>query len=451
MSQPTSYPDHYRKLIALGVPIIVGQIGMIVLGFADTIMIGHHSTEELGAASFVNNLFNLVIIGSTGFSYGLTPVIGQLFGHNDHSAIGGKLKNALLANFVVALVFTLAMTVLFFNIGKLNQPKELIPLIRPYFLVLLASLVFILLFNAFKQFADGIMDTRTSMWILLFGNVLNIVGNYLLIYGVGGFPEMGLLGAGLSTLFSRIVMLGMFIGIFWWLPRYKDYKTGFSQSVVNRADFAQLNAMGWPLALQMGMETASFSLTTIMVGWIGTIALASHQVMLTISTVFFMMYYGMGAATAIRVAYYKGQENLPDLRRAAFSGFHLIMIMAVISTGTFWQFRHVIGYWFSDNVRVATTVASLFVPMMLYQFGDALQIAFANSLRGISDVKIMMLFSFIAYFVISLSASYVFGFVLGYGIVGVWMAFPFGLTSAGFMFWLRFLYKTRRSAKQATA
>lgn len=203
MSQPTSYPDHYRKLITLGVPIIIGQIGMIILGFADTIMIGHHSTEELGAASFVNNLFNLVIIGSTGFSYGLTPVIGQLFGHNDRSAIGGKLKNALLANFIVALVFILGMTVLFFNIDNLNQPAELIPLIKPYYLVLLGSLIFILLFNAFKQFADGIMDTRTSMWILLIGNLIHIVLNYALIYGAAGLPELGLFGAGISTLFSR--------------------------------------------------------------------------------------------------------------------------------------------------------------------------------------------------------------------------------------------------------
>ena len=207
MNQPIPFTDHFRKLIALGVPIIIGQIGMIVLGFADTMMIGHYNTESLGAASFVNNLFNLVIIGSTGFSYGLTPLIGELFGANDKTGIGGKLKNALLANFTVAVIFTLAMTILFFNIEKLDQPAELIPLIKPYYLVVLASLVFILLFNAFKQFADGIMDSRTAMWILLFGNVLNIMGNYVLIYGVAGFPELGLLGAGISTLFSRIVML----------------------------------------------------------------------------------------------------------------------------------------------------------------------------------------------------------------------------------------------------
>ncbi|EEO27946.1 MATE family efflux transporter [Oxalobacter paraformigenes] len=450
MNLPASYADHFRKLIALGVPIIIGQIGMIVLGFADTIMIGHYSTESLGAASFVNNLFNLVIIGSTGFAYGLTPVIGELFGSGDRACIGGKLKNALFVNFTVAIVFTLAMTVLFFNIDRLDQPAELIPLIEPYYLVLLASLVFILLFNAFRQFADGIMDTRTSMWILLSGNLLNIIGNYVLIYGVAGFPELGLVGAGLSTLFSRIVMLGVFVAIFFCLPRYRDYKNGFIRAALNRADFRKLNALGWPLALQMGMETASFSLTTIMVGWLGTIALAAHQVMLTVSTLFFMMYYGMGAATAVRVSYFRGQERPADVRRAAFSGFYLIMMMAIASTTLFWQFRFAIGNWFTGNTAVLGALASLFPIMMIYQFGDSLQIAFANALRGIMDVKIMMLFSFLAYFVISLSASYVFGFVMDYGLTGIWMAFPLGLTSAGAMFWLRFLCKTRQARSGKT-
>ncbi len=447
MRSSSSYTDHFYKLIVLGIPIIIGQIGIIILGFADTIMIGHYSTKSLGAASFVNNLFNLVIIGSTGFSYGLTPIVSELFGTNNSMLIGGKLKNALLANFTVAIIFTLVMAILFFNIEKLDQPPELLPLIKPYYLTVLSSLVFVLLFNAFKQFADGIMDTQTSMWILLFGNVLNIVGNGLLIYGIAGLPRLGLLGAGLSTLFSRIIMLGVFIALFFLLPRYRHYKIGFIQSVLNRTDFFRLNALGWPLALQMGMETASFSLTTIMVGWIGTIALAAHQVMFTISMLFFMMYYGIGAAIAIRVSYFKGQDNPADIRRAAFSGLCLILIMASISTSLFWQFRFTIGSWFTDNPAVLTTLSALFPIMMIYQFGDSMQITFANALRGIMDVKIMMLFSFIAYFVISLTSSYIFGFTMGYGLTGIWMAFPLGLTSAGIMFGLRFLCKTRQFAK----
>ena len=171
-----------RALLWLGIPIVIGQIGVIILGFADTLMIGHHSTQELAAASFVNNMFNLAIIFSTGFSYGLTPIVGSLFGQHHHEAAGRALKNSLAANTLLAVIVCLVMGLLYWNLEHLGQPEELIPVMRPYYLVLLSSLPFVLWFNGFKQFTDGITDTRISMWILLGGNVLNIVGNYLLIY-----------------------------------------------------------------------------------------------------------------------------------------------------------------------------------------------------------------------------------------------------------------------------
>ena len=156
----STYKEHYKALIFLGLPIVIGQIGVIVLGFADTLMIGHHSTIELGAASFVNNVFNLAIIFSTGFSYGLTPIVGGLYGTRQYAPAGQALRNSLLANLMVALLLTICMTVLYLNIERLGQPEELIPLIKPYYLVLLASLVFVMLFNGFKQFTDGITDTK---------------------------------------------------------------------------------------------------------------------------------------------------------------------------------------------------------------------------------------------------------------------------------------------------
>ena len=187
-----NYGDHYRALLKLGLPIVVGQLGVIVLGFADTLMIGHHSTAELGAASFVNNMFNLCIIFSTGFSYGLTPVVGTLYGGGRLAEAGSALRCSLVANTLVALLEMAVMTVLYCNVERLGQPEELIPLIKPYYLVLLVSLLFVMLFNAFKQFADGITDTRTAMWILLGVNVMNIAGNYVLINGKLGLPELGL-------------------------------------------------------------------------------------------------------------------------------------------------------------------------------------------------------------------------------------------------------------------
>lgn len=437
------YKPHYVSLIKLGVPIVIGQLGMIVLAFADTLMIGRHSTEGLGAASFVNNMFNLAIIFSTGFSYGLTPVVGHLFGNNDSDSIGKTLKNSLLANGIVAVLLTWIMTVLYFNIERLDQPEELIPLIKPYYVVLLVSIIFILLFNAFKQFADGITDTQTPMWILLGGNLVNIIGNYILIYGKLGMPEMGLLGAGISTLFSRILMLVVFIVIFFRAKRYRAYVDGFLKGRFNLHDFKTLNNLGWPIGLQMGMETASFSLSTIMIGWIGTIALASHQIMLAISQVGFMMYYGMGAAVAVVVSNFRGKGDIVNVRRSASAGFHLIIGMAIVVSILLFLLRKYIGGWFTDSEAVSTMVASLIIPFILYQFGDGLQITYANALRGIADVKPMMIIAFISYFIISLPLSYFFAFVMDWGTFGIWMAFPFGLTSAGIMLYLRFRKKTK--------
>ena len=378
----STYKEHYKALIFLGLPIVIGQIGVIVLGFADTLMIGHHSTIELGAASFVNNVFNLAIIFSTGFSYGLTPIVGGLYGTRQYAPAGQALRNSLLANLMVALLLTVCMTVLYLNIERLGQPEELIPLIKPYYLVLLASLVFVMLFNGFKQFTDGITDTKTAMWILLGGNVLNIIGNYILIYGKLGLPELGLLGAGVSTLFSRIVMVIIFIIIFMRSPRFVRYKIGFFR-------------------------------------------------------------YGMGAAVAVRVSNFKGQNDIINVRRSAYAGFHLMMTLGVVLSLIVFLCRNYLGGWFTDSQEVAAMVTSLIFPFLVYQFGDGLQITFANALRGISDVKLMMVIAFVAYFIISLPVGYFCGFVMGWGVVGVWMAFPFGLTSAGLMLWWRFHHMTK--------
>lgn len=443
MNQPISYKRHYKELIYLGVPIMVGQLGTIILGFADTMMIGHHSAAELSAAGFVNTLFNLAIIFGLGFSYGLTPIVGALYGRGEEEEAGGKLKNSLLANLLIAVFLCIVMGILYLNLDKLGQPEELLPFIKPYYLILWASLPLIMLFNAFKQFADGITDTQTPMWILLGGNVLNIVGNYLLIYGTFGFPELGLLGGGLSTLFARLMMLVVFIGIFFLSPKYKTFLRGFRRSYANRADFRLLNKLGWPIALQMGMETASFSLCAIMLGWLGETPLAAHQIMNTITTLCFMIYYGMGAAIAVRVSYFRGQEDMPNLRRSAYAGFHLILVWGLFLCTIVFCIRHQLGSWYTDSEEVRQLVAVLVIPMLAYQFGDGLQIAFANALRGLADVKPMMYIAFVAYIILSLPTSYIFGFLLDWGTVGIWMGFPVGLTSAGIAFYLRFRQQTR--------
>ncbi len=439
------YPYHYRSLLSLGLPIMIGQLGMIILGFADTMMVGHYGTTELGAASFVNNIMNLVIITGTGFSYGLTPVVGNLFGRGELPKAGSALRCALLANTLAGLLMMAALLVLYFNLDNIGQPEELLPLMRPYYLVLWASLPFVMLFNAFKQFTDSITETRTSMWILLSGNLINIVGNYVLIYGKAGLPEMGLLGAGVATLVSRVVMALLFAAVFFLRRTMRPYREGFVRLGWPRQTVRRLFALGTPIALEMGMETASFSLSIVMVGWLGTIALASHQVMITISQFTFMVYYGLGAAVAVRTSYFCGQHDRRNMLHTVTAGLHVMVALEVLLGGTVFVLRNHISGWFTDSAEVSAAVITLMVPFFVYQFGDGLQINYANALRGIADVKPLMVIAFIAFFVISLPAGYFFGFVLGFGLVGVWMAFPFGLTTAGVMMWWRFRQQTRRA------
>lgn len=444
MNYFTQYKEHYKALIHLGIPIVIGQIGIVVVGLADNMMVGRYDTLHLAAASFVNSAFNIPILFGLGFSYGLTPLVGQFFGRRDKFHVGQLLRNSLMVNLFMGILLTIAMTVVWFNVDKMGQPEELLPLIRPYFLLQLASLVFVMLFNSFKQFADGITDTRTPMYIMISANVLNVIGNYILIYGKFGVPAMGVVGAGISTLVARIVMFVAFAILFYRSIRYRKYLVGYKRSHYNFTDILSLNKMGWMVGLQMGLETALFSVTGIMIGWLGSIALAAHQVMVAISTLGFMIYYGVGAAVSVRVSNYFGQGDLSNVRRTTMAGFHLILCLAIAASCIFLFSKDFIGLLFTTSEDVINMVSTLVAILVVYQFGDALQITYANSLRGIGDVVSMAVISFIGYFVIAMPVCYICGFILNWGIQGIWTGYPVGLTLTGVMMCLRYYYKTRK-------
>ena len=434
----TNKKHHYRELLSIGFPIIIGQLGTIILGFADTLMIGHHSTPELAAAGLVNNIFGLVFVSYMGFTYGLTPIIGRLYGEERTDCIGQKVRNSFFANMLTGAIFTAVLILLYLNLAHIGQPEELLSLIRPYFLVNLASVLFMGIFFTMKQFLDGIGKTKVAMWAMIGGNVVNILGNWVLIYGVAGFPELGLLGAGISTLVSRILMALAMVSIVIAGKGFREYRHDLIHSSLNKADFKEMNRLGWPVALQLGMESAAFTLSCVMVGWLGTIPLAAHQVMITLSQLFYLVHSGMAAALAIRVSHFMGQKDYAAVRRNAYDGFRLNLLFSLCMGIPVFLLRHQIGGWFNDNAEAQAYVSVLIILMMVYQFGDGLQYTFANALRGIACVEPMVLYAFIAYFVISLPLGYTLGFTCGMGILGIWIAFPFGLTIAGEMYRRRF-------------
>ncbi|MCM1311540.1 MAG: MATE family efflux transporter [Bacteroides sp.] len=438
-----SYKSHIRSLVALGIPIVIGQLGNIAQAFADTIMVGQYGTYELSAAGFTNNVFNLVIFFLLGFSYSTTPIVGSHFGRGQYAEAARTLKESLVMNLLVCAGIVAFMSVLYLNLHRLGQPEEILPLIRSYFLVILASLPFMSAFNSLKQFCDAVGDTRTPMWVMIGGNMVNIVGNYLLIFGTFGFPELGLVGAGVATLSSRIVMAIVLALIVLFTRKYSTYRNGLRLAMTRRG-MMHLSKVGLPISLQMSMETGSFNVCAVMMGWLGTAALAAHQIMCTVGSLCFMVYYGIGAAAAVRISHFRGRGEWAEVRRAAYVAFGLTLFSGVILASAIYIFRMPLTCAFTTSGEVVATVMPIIIPLMLYQLGDSMQTVFANSLRAIEDVKMMMLYAFIAYIVVSIPLSYLFAFPMGGGSAGIWYGFPFGLTTAGILFFMRFDKQTRK-------
>ena len=423
------YGHNYKSLLKLAIPIIIGQLGGIITGLADTIMVGQYGTNELAASSFVNNVLNAFIIFGTGFSFALTPLVGENLARDKRYVVSAWLKNGIVANFLLSLIMLAVLTVIYFNVDMFGQKESLLPLIRPYFLISMISVVFIMLANSSRQFVEGITDPSVSMWILISGNMINILGNYLLIYGKWGFPEMGLVGAGWSTLFSRILMFVMFVMVFILRPSYKAYRKGFKRMWVLPNRLVRITKLGVPIALQQGLEAVTFSITAIMVGWLTTHTeqnMAAHQVVIAISTISFTTYLGIGSATAIRTSFYKGAKDWDQVRKTTVAGIHLGLIVSALTCIALFIFRNDISYIFNDDDMVCKIVIGLLPILMLYQFVDGAQIVLANALRGLSDVKSIMWISFITNFLIAIPAGYILGFPCGMGIQGIWFAYPIG-------------------------
>ena len=432
------YKNYYKQILIIGLPILLGQLGVIVTGFVDTMMVGRYSTESLASASFVNNMFNLMNIVCLGFSYGLTPIVGAYFAKGRKNRIGEVVKTALILNLLFGVMCGVIMLLLYFFIDEMGQPAELLPLMRPYYLVILLSMIPIVLVNALKQFTDGITDTKLGMVILLGGNVLNIIGNWVLIYGKFGFPEWGLFGAGISTLVARIFMLVLYISCLLVMPCYRKYVRGFIDGIVDIKDFVSIGKLSLPVSMQMGMETAIFTVAAVFVGWLGADSLAAYQVIIAMGTLGFMVYYSFGASMSIMIANYSGVGENMRVKRCAQAGYHIILVSAVLASAILLLCGRSAISLFTSDENVITIALTIIVPWMIYQFGDATQVAFANALRGIKCVMPVMKYAFLAYVVIGIPACYLFAFPLKGGIVGVFLSFAVSLFVAGMLFMRRF-------------
>lgn len=435
------------EILKIGLPIMLGQACVIILAFADNIMIGWHSVDELAASSFVNNILNLLIMTELGFAAGMTPIIGSHNGRGDVASVGLTLRNGLVVNGLIGLASVVLLAVVYALLGHFGQEPELLPLIRPYFVIVGISTLFSLGFNTLKQFTDGICRPVVSMVFLLLGNVVNIFGNWVLIYGKLGFPEMGLVGAGISTLFSRILIFAAFLLYILFSKSLKQYARAIKEAVLSLAEMKSIFTVGYPVAIQMALETSSFTFAAVMAGWLGVIELAAHQVVITISQLFFLMMQGLSFALSILVSNACGRGDYKGVREYAGKGYGMIVCISATLSVLLYIFRYQAAGVFTDSPEVSAMAVSLFFVLFAYQFGDGLQLCFANVLRGLQDVKPIMKVAFVSYYIIAIPVAYLLGFKTSLGLLGIWLGFPVGLTIAGVFFFLRYRSDMRKLAE----
>lgn len=430
--------SEYKKTLRLSIPVIIAQAGQITVGLIDNIMIGKLGTTPFAAASFTNTLFNLVLIFGLGYSFALTPLVGKSWGEEDHKTIGSWIKNGLMANAFMGVILVLVLLIMYFMIPFMGQPESVLQPSKDYLMILTISVFPMMVFYGYKQFAEGVGDTKTAMKIMLWANIINTIGNYIFMYGKLGAPEMGLQGAGVGTLISRIFMAVAFIVLFYKKEQYELFVKLYNQSSFCWKRFMKVVKLGIPLGGQTVMEACAFGLCAIMMGWVGEIGMAAHQIAITLSTLGFMIYQGLGAGTTIRVSHYKGQNDKEGIVRATKTAIMIMIIYSTFSVLLYWGARNILPLMFTQDPTVIQLAAQMLIVCGLFQLVDGVQIVIAGTLRGLADARIPAVITFISYFVLSIPFSYMSAFVWGYGAVGIWFGFPLGLFVCACLFQLRY-------------
>lgn len=428
-----SYRKEYSQLVRLGFPVLLTQLGVIVMSFTDTMMVGAYGVEELAAAAFINSVFLIPLVMLSGLAAGITPLVGALFSRQKHAETGLIARAGLQINAMVSLVFTAIMAVLYFYLDRFGQPEEILPVARPYFITLLTTLLPMSLFNAFTQTSNGLTDTRSPMWFILGAIALNILGNWLLIYGNLGFPELGLTGAGIATSFSRTAGLaGIFI-MYRRSNRYKPYRaTLFGKESVGRQRY-RVWVTSYPVMIQTGVECCLWSFGAVVCGWFGKIQLAAYQIVNTIGQLGFMTYMSFGVAVSIRVANFCGLRDERGAGLTARAGLHLNFLLATIASLIMWFTAHSLIGSFTPDARVVAAGELFIIPLVLYQYLDAAQLTFMNAIRGTSQVKPMLWIAIISYIVVGVPVLLLFAVTFGWESVGVYYSFNVALLAAAIL------------------
>ena len=439
------YKPYYKDNLTLAVPIVVSQLGHTLVNLMDSVIVGHFAgTVQLAAVSLVNSIFMLILVVGLGISYGLTPLIAKENGRRNYDECGKLLSTSLIINLTTSL---LLYAFIYFGtlsiIGHVGQSPEVVAHARPYLTLLGMSIIPLMIFQTFKQFAEGLGFTKQAMYVSIWGNVLNVVLGIIFVKGMFGISPMGVRGVGLSTLIDRTVMaIVMFIYVMR-SEHFKKYLQAFKISFIDKLRAIEIFKIGAPVAMQYAFEISAFSGAAILIGTIGSVQQAAHQVAINLASMTYMIASGIASATTIKTGNNLGKNAFKDLRLSAIGSYHIVIAFMSITAIVFMLTSRYLPYIYTDDTAVIDIAAQLLIIAGFFQLFDGTQVVGLGALRGLGDVNIPTLITFIAYWVLGIPLGYFLGITLGWGVNGIWYGLTLGLLAASILLFIRFQNRTK--------
>ncbi len=450
------YTKEFSYNLRLAYPVILGMLGHTLIGIVDNIMVGKLGSTELAAVSLGNSLIFVAMSLGIGFSTAITPIVAEADASKDTGEIRSAFHHGLFLCIILGIMLFLLVVLAKPIMELLHQPKEVIALAKPFVDWVAFSLVPLIIYQGYKQFADGLSMTKVSMYAIIMANVLHVIINYLLIYGIWFFPKMGIIGAALGTVISRIAMVTFMHVILSRKEQLKPYFQDFSFDEIKKATIKKIVNLGLPSAMQMLFEVVLFTAGIWLCGNIGKTSQAANQIALSLASMTFMFAMGLSVVSMIRVSNQKGLNDYKQLIVVARSIFLLAIVIEIIFAIMFVALHQVLPYLFLnmdnkmqllDNAEVIAIAAKLLLVAAVFQISDGIQVVVLGALRGLQDVKIPMYITFVAYWIVGFPISYYLGLKTDMKAVGVWIGLLAGLTAAAIFLYLRFHYLTKKLLK----
>lgn len=449
----SQYTKEFSYNIRLAYPIIIGMLGHTLIGIVDNIMVGKLGSTELAAVSLGNSMIFVAMSLGIGFSTAITPIVAEADAENDISKIRSTFYHGLFLCAILGILLFGLVLLAKPIMELLHQPKEVITLAKPYIDWVAFSLVPLIIYQGYKQFADGLSMTKVSMYAIVMANILHVIINYLLIYGIWIFPKMGILGAALGTVISRIAMVIFMHIILSRKEQLKQYFHNFSFNEIKKEMIKKIVNLGFPSAMQMLFEVVLFTAAIWLCGNIGKTSQAANQIALSLASMTFMFAMGLSAVSMIRISNQKGLNDYKQLVIVARSIFLLAILIEILFAVMFVTLHQVLPYVFLnmeiqsqllDNQEVIAIAAKLLLVAAVFQISDGMQVVVLGALRGLQDVKIPMYMTFVAYWIVGFPVSFYLGNYTSLKAVGVWIGLFAGLTTAAVFLFMRFHYLTKK-------